>query len=116
MEWFNSELVALLLFFVGLSGLMVRRNMMISVISMGIMDSGIILFFLSMNLDVQQYFPESYGNETVDSIPHALMLTSIVIGVAVTAIALIMILDFYNRNKTLDWDDAKKIRDKANLA
>lgn len=116
MEWFNSELVGLLLFFIGLSGLMLRRNMMISVISMGIMDSGIILFFLTMNRDVEKSLPWAAYYFDVDTVPHALMLTSIVIGVAVKAIALIMILDFYNKYKTLDWDDAKKIRESENLA
>ncbi|MCL1950045.1 MAG: cation:proton antiporter subunit C [Turicibacter sp.] len=116
MEWFNAELVGLLLFFVGLSGLMLRRNMMISIVSMGVMDSGIILFFLTMNRDVGAHLVDPAYYMEVDTVPHALMLTSIVIGVAVTAIGLIMILDFYNKYKTLDWDEAKKIRDGQGIA
>ena len=117
MEWLNAETVSILLFFIGLAGLVLRHNMMISILSMGVMDSGIILFFLTMHLP-----QEASGAEAaefylqVDTVPHALMLTSVVIGVAVKAVGLIMVLDFYKKYKTLDWEEAKKIRESEHLA
>jgi multisubunit Na+/H+ antiporter MnhC subunit len=68
-----------------------------------------------MNRDVGAHLVDPSYYMEVDTVPHALMLTSIVIGVTVTAIGLIMILDFYNKYKVLDWDEAKKIRDGENL-
>ena len=113
MSWFNAENVSIALFFIGLTGLILRKNMMISIISMSIMDAGIILFFLTINADIASHVPLAnyYMDHIVDPIPHALMITSVVIGVAVKALAMIMILDYYNRYKTLDWDQAKAIRD-----
>jgi len=103
MSWLNTETVSLILFFIGIAGMILRRNMMISVVSIGIMDAAIILFYVTVNVELNDM-------ASVDPIPHALMITSIVIGVAVKAISLIMIIDLYNRYHTLDWDEAKKIR------
>jgi multicomponent Na+:H+ antiporter subunit C len=113
MNWFSPENVSLVLFFIGLTGLILRRNMMISILSMTIMDAGIILFFLTINADIAGHVPlaVSYMDHLVDPIPHALMITSVVIGVAVKALAMIMVLNYYNHYKTLDWDVSKKIRD-----
>jgi len=117
MTWINPETVSILLFFIGLMGMILRKNMMITIVSMSIMDAGIILFFLTINADIAQHVPLAYHylDKVVDPIPHALMITSIVIGVAIKALALIMILDFYNRHKTLSWDQAKAIRDMEKL-
>ena len=103
MSGLNAETVSILLFFIGLAGLILRKNMMISVVGIGIMDAAIILFFVTINVGSVP--------ELVDPIPHALMITSIVIGVAVKAISLIMIIDLYNRYHTLDWDEAREIRE-----
>lgn len=113
MSWFNAETVGILLFFIGITGLILRKNMMISIVSMTVMDAGIILFFLTINADIATHVPLAYYylDHVVDPVPHALMITSIVIGVAIKALGLIMILDFYNQYKTLNWDQAKKIRD-----
>jgi len=108
MSWLNAETVSLILFFIGMAGMILRRNMMISVVSIGIMDAAIILFFVTIQVDVNDL-------ASVDPIPHALMITAIVIGVAVKAISLIMIIDLYNRYHTLDWDEAKKLRQREEL-
>ena len=113
MGFINGETVGILLFFIGLFGLILRKNMIITIVAMSIMDAGIILFFLTVNVLAVTTVTNAtdYMNIVVDPVPHALMLTSIVIGVAIKALGLIMILNFYNRHKTMNWDEAKKIRD-----
>ncbi|MCL2560180.1 MAG: cation:proton antiporter subunit C [Turicibacter sp.] len=117
MEWLTTDIVAVILFFIGLAGLVIRKNMMMSVISVGIMDTAIILFFISITSSDARVAPmmaEYYGQAVVDPVGHALVLTSIVIGVSIKAIILIMILNLYRNYGTLDWDIAKKIRENEN--
>ena len=124
MEWINGETVALALFFIGLAGLILRRNMIISIISIGIMDSAIILFFITMNATMSGIAPmvpmtyeEGRGmvyvmmDQYVDPVPHALMITSIVIGIAVMAVSLILVINMYREYQTLDWKEARDIRE-----
>lgn len=113
MSWLNAEIVSIILFFIGIAGLILRKNMMINVISMGIMDTAIILFFVTLNAEMDQLAPmvASTIAESVDPVPHALMITSVVIGVSIKAIILILILNLYHAYGTLDWAEAKKIRE-----
>jgi len=117
MDWLTTEIVSIILFFIGLSGLVIRKNMMISVISFGIMDAAIILFFIGVNPSTGQVAPmlATTIEGAVDPVPHALVLTSIVIGVSIKAIILSMILSYYRVHGTLDWMEAKKIRDQEML-
>jgi len=117
MSWLTTDVVAVILFFIGVAGLVIRKNMMISVISIGIMDTAIILFFISITTSAGRMAPmiaQTYTDVVVDPVGHALVLTSIVIGVSIMAIILIMILNLYREYGTLDWDVAKRIREKEN--
>ena len=113
MDWLTTDIVSVILFFIGVSGIVIRKNMMISVISVGVMDTAIILFFISITSSAGRVAPmmAEYASQTVDPVGHALVLTSIVIGVSIKAIILIMILNLYRNYGTLDWDVAKKIRE-----
>jgi len=117
MDWLTTDIVSVILFFIGVAGLVIRKNMMISVISVGIMDTAIILFFISITSSAGRVAPMMAsvdGALAVDPVGHALVLTSIVIGVSIKAIILIMILNLYRSYGTLDWDVAKQIREREN--
>lgn len=113
MELLNAEIVSLILFFIGLAGLILRRNMIISIISIGIMDAAIILFFITFNASVSSVPPMAAASflEAADPVPHALMITSIIIGIAVMAVSLILVINVYREYKTLDWKEARDIRE-----
>ena len=126
------EIAGLLLFLIGLYGLAARRNIIKSIISLGIMDIGIILFFLGIRYVPGSRAPigeladsASAGNVAAaadnlasagsaafqaDAVPQALMITAIVIGVAVTAVALMMFIALYHRYGTTNWKTAHNIR------
>ena len=114
--WLTTDIVAVILFFIGVAGLIIRKNMMISIISVGIMDTAIILFFISIISNQNRVAPmvANYGDLAIDPVGHALVLTSIVIGVSIKAIILIMILNIYRSYGTLNWDTAKRIRETEN--
>ena len=116
MDWLTTDVVSVILFFIGVSGLVIRKNMMISIISVGVMDTAIILFFISIISSDGRVAPmmAEHVTHAVDPLGHALVLTSIVIGVSIKAIILIMILNLYRHYKTLDWDVAKQIREGEN--
>ena len=105
MGLFSGETFGLLLFFIGIYGLLARRNIIKTVISLGIIQSATILFFLTINYEDGRVPP--IGDVTVktavDPIPQALMITAIVIGVAVTAVSLTMFISLYHHYGTTNW-------------
>lgn len=107
------EGAGILLFIIGFYGILARRNIVKSILSLGVMEIGVIVFFLGINYSDGMRPP--IGNEAIppaDPVPQALMITAIVIGVAVTAAALMMFIVLYHRYGTTNWNTAKKIREK----
>jgi multicomponent Na+:H+ antiporter subunit C len=105
----NGANVAVVIFFIGLAGLVLRKNMMMTVISISIMNVAVILGFVTMNASTDSVAPMIANTvaEAADPVPQALMITSVVLGVAVQAMALVLILDIYRSQGTIDWVQAK---------
>lgn len=113
MEFNAVEAAGLLMFLIGLYGLMARRNILKSILCLGVMDIGVILFFLGIRFEAPAQppiEPVAAGAVLVDPVPQALMITAIVIGIAVTAVALVMFSALYHRYGTHNWHTAWKIR------
>lgn len=102
---FSGETFAIILFLIGLYGLLARRNIIKTVISLAIIQSGVILFFLTINYEPGRVPPigDVTAATAVDPIPQALMITAIVIGVAVTAVSLTMFISLYHHYGTTNW-------------
>ena len=110
-----GEIAAVIIFFIGVYGTIARRNIVKSVISIGIMETAIILFFVSSNIDHAKapiVMDTSLSAHIADPMPQALMITAIVIGVGVTAIALTMFINLYHKYGTTNWMKARNLRDK----
>ena len=100
MEFNAVEAAGLLMFLIGLYGLMARRNILKSILCLGVMDIGVILFFLGSRFEAPAQppiEPVAAGAVLADPVPQALMITAIVIGIAVTAVALVMFSALYHR-------------------
>src|SRR5690554_258302 len=111
MGFINEENIAVMLFFIGVYGLIARRNIVKTIISICIMDSAVILFFLTSNRTLDSVPP--IGAETpnmADPLPQALMITAIVIGVSITAMSLAMFINFYHKYGTTNWLKAREMR------
>lgn len=107
------EIVGLLLFLIGLYGLVARRNIVKSILSLCVIDVGLITFFLGIRFTVGARPPIGAGAPqamTADPVPQALMITAIVIGIAVTAAALMMFSALYHRYGSTNWRTAHEIR------
>lgn len=99
-----SEL-ALVLFFIGLYGAMTQRNIIKTIMAVGIMDAAAIVFFMMSNF-VPGARPPIAGiapEQMADPIPQALMITAIVIGVSVIAMCLAMYMRVVYRYGTAEW-------------
>lgn len=110
--WNIGEMTAFSLFFIGLYGLIARRNIVKSILSVGVMEVGVILFFLSVHFESGQRPPmgDVAAAPVSDPVPQALMITAIVIGVSVTAVALSMFISLYHKYGTTNWLKAMRRR------
>jgi multicomponent Na+:H+ antiporter subunit C len=91
------------IFVVGLWGVMHKANMLKKVMGLSIATSAIILFFVyhgSLSGDTAPI--EGSTEAMVDPLPQALMLTAIVVGVCVMALALVLVYRLYLVSGTLD--------------
>jgi len=101
--------VSIVLFLIGLYGLMAKRNLIKKIIGLYILEGGVILYFVSVGYRSGASAPilEKGVEKVVDPIPQALMLTAIVIGICVIALALSMAVKIYEKYKTLDIEELK---------
>ncbi|MFN8417904.1 MAG: cation:proton antiporter subunit C [Anaerolineae bacterium] len=108
-------IAAILLFLIGLYGLITNRNLVRMLLNLGVMESATYLFLIALGFRSQATAPIFYETTilpgvtpVVDPITQALALTSIVIGVVTLAMALAIIIQIARHYRTLD---ANKIRD-----
>lgn len=101
--------LAALLVLIGLYGMLVRLNLVRKLMAMNVMQVGIIVFFVSLAVRAGGTPPieiEDLHNPTevayANPLPHALMLTAIVVSVSTTGIALALLIRIHRRFGTLD--------------
>jgi len=110
--------ISLLVFMIGLYGVMSKNNLIKKIMGLTIMNGSIVLFFISIGYREGGLAPILEKGMTgdipttivVDPLPQALMLTAIVIGISVTALALALIVKIYSKYKTLDIQQLSKER------
>ena len=105
--------VYVVLIIVGLYGMMAKNNLMKKLIGMNIFQWAIILFYISIGAKRGGTIPIIRTTNPTDVVraadyinplPHVLMLTAIVVGVATTGIALTLLIIIYRRYRTLEED------------
>ena len=94
------DIGSMALFFIGLFGLLTHRHILRIFISVSIMEFAIFLFFIgnTFNKDFTAPILGDGHNAFVamnDPIPHALVLTAIVIGMAVFALGVSFAIEYY---------------------
>jgi multicomponent Na+:H+ antiporter subunit C len=95
---------SLILFLIGLYGLLARRNLIRMVIGLSIAELGVNLFLVTVGYvdgGIAPIFPGDAAR-MVDPIPHALVLTAIVIGFGITALALTLVMRIHASQGTID--------------
>ena len=109
--------ISLLVFMIGLYGVASKNNLIKKIMGLTIMNGSIVLFFISIGYREAGLAPilekvtiSGTTTTVVDPLPQALMLTAIVIGISVTALALALIVKIYSKYKTLDIQQLSKER------
>ena len=101
--------LAAALLLVGLYGMLVKTNFVRKLMAMNVMQVGVIVFFVSLAvrtggtppIEIEHQAPGTavaYANP----LPHALMLTAIVVSVSTTGVALALLIRIHRRFDTLD--------------
>ena len=104
-------LVAFLLLGVGTYMMIANRNLVKKVIGMNVFQTGIFLFFIASAYVAGGSPPLLTAPEPhVSPLPHVLILTAIVVGVSLTAVALGLIVRIYGEYGTLDAVVVREVR------
>jgi len=109
--WNNMEAtVAMILFGIGFTNLMLNRNMIKKIIGFDIMDAAIYLFLAAKGyIDGREAPIVVDGVQSMEAyinpIPAGLVLTGIVVSVSVSALMLSLTIRLYRRYHTLDIDE-----------
>lgn len=97
-------------FLIGLWGLLAKRNLIKKVIALSIANSAIVLFFVFYGSFSGETAPiiTGDGQAMVDPVPQALMLTAIVVGICVVALALVLVVQIYRKTGSLDMREIER--------
>lgn len=100
----------------GMYGIFMKKNYMKKIIGLNILQTSIILFFISLGSKKDATLPilehqNAHGANTavqamhyINPLPHVLMLTAIVVAVATLGVALAMVIKIYSDFKTIEED------------
>ncbi|MDM8554803.1 cation:proton antiporter subunit C [Desulfococcaceae bacterium HSG7] len=113
--------VYIILMMIGLYGIIVKKNLMKKIIGMSILQTAVILFYVSIGAKKNATIPIiEHGHDTghaaavqaahfINPLPHVLMLTAIVVAVATLGVALALAIKIYKQYNTLEEDELIEI-------
>ncbi|HDJ23567.1 MAG: NADH-quinone oxidoreductase subunit J [Candidatus Aminicenantes bacterium 4484_214] len=99
----------LILLVIGLYGMIIKHNLVKKVIGLSIFQVAIILFFIASSTKWEATVPVLANHHEkiqaaayINPLPHTLMLTAIVVGVATSGVSFALLILTYRRYKTLN--------------
>ena len=110
--------VVIILMMIGLYIVIARDNLVKKVMGLNIFQASVIMFYVAMgkvNEGTAPIFPLNTTDGTYSSpafsnpLPHVLMLTAIVVGIATTALALALVVRIKEEYGTVEEDEIAKI-------
>ncbi len=108
--------IYVLLMMIGFYAMLAKNNLVKKIIGMSIFQTAIIVFYVSAGakrgatIPIIEHGHEAAGHAInaanyVNPLPHVLMLTAIVVGVATLGVALAIILDIHKQYGTVEEDE-----------
>ena len=115
-----GSVVAVILFGIGFSNLLLQKNLIKKIIGLNIMDTAMYMFLALKGYIAGHKAPIVVnGVQSVDAyinpIPSGLVLTGIVVSVSVTALMLSLTIRLYRRYHTLNLDEISTLLKKEGL-
>ncbi|MGD8925597.1 MAG: NADH-quinone oxidoreductase subunit K [Thioalkalispiraceae bacterium] len=92
-------LVGIGLFCLGLYALIVHAHLLRKIMALNIMGSGVFLILVAL--------AKRIGGDTPDPVPHAMVITGIVVAVSATALALILMLKLLSTSGRTELPDSE---------
>jgi multicomponent Na+:H+ antiporter subunit C len=111
-----ERMLLLILFLIGFWGILAKKNIIKKIFGLNMINSAVVILFILEGSRAGEHAPilEDHIRNVVDPIPQALMLTAIVIGVCVTALALALAFRLYKATGSFDIDEIRrKIHDES---
>lgn len=111
-------ILVLILFFLGMFGMIICKNYFKKLMSMNIMQVAVIFFFLCFAQKKGGMIPVLDGITTnpdayINPLPHALMLTAIVVSLGTTGVALALLMRIKDKYGTVEEDEVlRRMRQK----
>lgn len=99
------ELFVFATVFCGFFGIIFKQNLVMKIISMDIMSTGVIAYYVLVSSGSGLFTPIFSNTETVeyaDPVPQAVILTAIVIGFSIQALMLVGVMKLAKNNPTLE--------------
>ena len=108
--------VYIALMMIGLYAMIAKKNLVKKIIGMNILQTAVILFFISLGAKKKATIPIIMHEHSADShavraadyinpLPHVLMLTAIVVAVATLGVALALVIKVFQQYQTLEEDE-----------
>ncbi|MCA6573486.1 MAG: cation:proton antiporter subunit C [Pseudanabaena sp.] len=95
----------------GFLGILLKKNLFMKIISMDVMSTGIIAYFVVVASRGGVFTPilsDTPRNNYADPVPQAVILTAIVIGFSIQALMLVGIIKLSRNNPTLEINEIEK--------
>lgn len=88
----------------GFFGILYKKNLVMKIISMDIMSTGVIAYYVLVASRDGQYTPIVSAKDVAyaDPVPQAVILTAIVIGFSIQALMLVGVMKLAKNNPTLE--------------
>ena len=109
--------LTMILFFLGVYGIATCGNYMKKLICMNIMQVAVIFFFLCLGQKLGGTIPVTISDivaaeEYINPLPHALMLTAIVVSLGTTGVGLALLMRIKDKYGSMEEEDIIKREDK----
>jgi len=109
--------LTMILFFLGVYGIATCGNYMKKLICMNIMQVAVIFFFLCLGQKLGGTIPVTLtdivlAEEYINPLPHALMLTAIVVSLGTTGVGLALLMRIKDKYGTMEEEDIIKKEEK----
>ncbi|MDI3472500.1 MAG: multicomponent Na+:H+ antiporter subunit [Thermotogaceae bacterium] len=104
---------SIIVFFIGFLGTVFKKSLILKMLSLGVMNTGVITFFVSLSYRSGKMAPiidnsSNFVENIADPVPQAVIITSIVIGFAILTFSLVYIMLLTVKQNTMD---VKKIEE-----
>ena len=99
-----------IIFAVGLIGVLIKKNLFKIFLSFSLAEGSLFLFFIGSHFQPGKIAPiavdgmNEFGAQMVDPVPQAMILTTIVIAIAVLALALSFVIRYYKLTHNMQID------------